>query len=1428
MGSGSRAFCEDAETHGESNGEVYVGLDIGSVAAKAVVIDGSGQVLNEFYVRTKGQPVETARGVLADVLSSAPLERIAGLALTGTGGKLLGHVLGIEAVNEVVAQSTGTAAFYPDVRTIIEMGGEDSKLIRLDRNGDVREARISDFAMNTVCAAGTGSFLDQQAARLGLSIESEFGELAMKSDHPPRIAGRCSVFAKSDMIHLQQEATPDYDIVAGLCHALARNFRSNICRGKEFERPIAFQGGVAANAGMVRAFEDVLDLPAGSLLVPDHFASMGAVGAVVHARKTDTLAPMIDLARIDEYLASFQAKVRRIEPLEDSGYRCETEPAPLEGEGPVDVYLGIDVGSISTNLVLLDCNRRVVAREYLMTAGRPIHAIQEGLARIGRAFADKVVVRGAGTTGSGRYLTGDFVGADIIKNEITAHARAAAFACPEVDTIFEIGGQDSKYVSLDHGTVVDFTMNKVCAAGTGSFLEEQADRLGVKIDQQFGDAAMTARSPCFLGDRCTVFIESSLNRYQQMGVERDDLIAGLCYSIVHNYLNKVVERRKVGDVILFQGGTAYNRGVRAAFAKVTGKRIVVPPHHDVMGAVGAALIAMEETDGASTFKGFDLSDRHYTIEPFECTDCPNHCEVKRVVVEGERPLHYGSRCGKFDEEKRAAKCEHLPQLFLARKRALREAYPKKKPDRPNGKTVGIPQAAHYFELYPLWTAFFTELGFQVIPSSDTNQHIIREGVGHVAAETCFPIKVAHGHVLDLVDRGVDYLFLPVVVTLEPTEPGFVDYYACPYIQTLPNLVRSAFDPARGGADVLSPVIHMSRGRKHVANVLAKLAKELGCSRRDAHRAVAVAFAALDKFFHTVRERGREIIDSLGPDDIAIAIVSRPYNGCDSGLNLNLPQMLRELGVVALPIDFLPLDGADIAGDFPHMYWKYGQRILAAARYLRSQDRVHALYVTNFGCGPDSFISKFFEREMGGKPYLTIEIDEHSAAGGVLTRCEAFLDSLRGARRKGIRHEAVAPVDYAPAREKARTLYVPHMSDHGRMLAAALRSHDVPALAMPIADDESLAIGRKFTSGRECYPCIITTGDIVRQTMEPDFDPAAGAFIMPEAAGPCRFGQYNKFHRIVLDQIGLNDVPIFVLAQGRGLRKALAKLGRAFYRTAWRGFVLVDLLHKLLHHTRPYEVVPGEADGVYDHCLRRMEQTIESGGDVMALAAEFRAAFDRVRVDRSVPRPRIGIIGEIYVRSNEFANNAIVRKLEAAGAEVSLPPAQEWIDYIDWERRDDFAAERNVGAWLLEHATRHVKESDVRRLSRPFEGAITDFWIEEPTAEIIKRAAPYLGPEIRGEAVLSMGRAVEYVERGFAGIVNVTPFNCIPGTIVNALLRKFVADHGNIPCLKMSYDGHAAAGDELRIEAFMHQARHVAMHPPTDGDVHERQSVEVRR
>ncbi len=1386
---------------------MYIGLDLGSVSLNAVVLDKDFRVLEEHYIRTHGQQLETTRTALADIFSRYPSEKISGMAVTGIGGKLLSRILNIPFVNEIVAQALASGKFYPEVRTVIEIGGEDSKLIRIETDAETGRTRVVDFRMNTLCAAGTGSFLDQQASRLGVKIEKEFGELALKSEKPPRIAGRCSVFAKTDMIHLQQEATPVHDIVAGLCHALVRNYTSAIAKRGDFVEPICFQGGVAANAGIVRAFKDILQA---EIIIPEHFAAMGAIGALVTLIEESRKVEFNDVSAIDDYLRDRQFEAETLPRLTGGDYEIEVGFAPPQDGEKIDAWVGIDVGSISTNVVVIDRDRNVLARRYLMTAGRPIEAMTRGLYEVGREIADKVRVLGACTTGSGRYLTGDFAGADLVKNEITAHATGAAAVDKRVDTIFEIGGQDSKYISLENGAIVDFTMNKVCAAGTGSFLEEQAEKLDIAIKEEFAEIALSAEEPAHLGERCTVFMETSLKHMQQQGVPKDALVSGLCYSIVYNYLNRVVEDRRVGEHIFFQGGTAYNRGVKAAFEAVTGKKITVPPHHDVLGAIGCAIIAHEALpNGPTTFRGFDLTKVNYTVETFECTDCPNNCEVKRVSIEGELPFHYGSRCGKYDEERRQSskRGKDLPRLFRERERILRNTYAKDKPDKPIGRRIGIPQIGMYFELFPFFKAFFTELGFEVVTSDNTNRKIINKGLDLVLAEHCFPIKVAHGHVVNALSKDIDVVFIPSIINMPPLADGMERSYNCPYVQAIPSLMRCAIDFSKHNVEVLEPFLHLEWGMKQMEKELARDMRTHGFSRKDVRRALKVAHEAQQQFYHTIEEKGREVLASLPADAKVMVIVSRPYNGCDAALNLNIPEKLRDLGVLAIPLDFLPLSReTSLAEDFPHMYWKYGQKILAAARIIARDDRLHPIYISNFGCGPDSFISKFFAKELKGKPYLTIEVDEHSADVGAITRCEAYLDSLRNVRKKEVK-KVRATKAYFNLNEDNRTLYVPHMDEHGHALAAGLRGYGISAEALPMADSRSVEFGRRHTSGKECYPCIITTGDILKKVFSDGFEPDRAAFFMPDARGPCRFGQYNRFQRMVLDDLGYENVQMVALDQTAGWNEELERLGAGFRRLAWKGIVVVDMMKKMLLEKRPYEVEKGSADKLFARLLDELVALLEKK-DVRAVESfphRVIESFNSLEVDTSVKRPKIGIVGEIFVRSNEFTNNFIARKIEQYGGQATLPAFEEWMNYIDYERLIDLRIDRNYKGIIVEKLTQWVARRDRDLVQRPFCGHIENFCIEPKSRDVVKLGSRYTFEALRGEAILSMGKCIEYVHAGYQGIVNLAPFQCLPGTIVNALLESFKKDFNNIPVLKMAYDGTAQSAEETRIEAFMHQA-----------------------
>ena len=989
--------------------------------------------------------------------------------MTGSGSQLIAKILGIYFENEFRAIAKGVRTFNPEVRTIFEIGGESSKYLRLDPEAMGKHLGIVDYQTSGECAAGTGSFIDQQATRLLYSIE-EVGPAACGASCAARIAGRCSVFAKTDMIHAQQKGYSTEQILRGLCDAVARNFKSSIVKGRAVVAPVAFIGGVAPNAGISNALREVFKLGENDLVVPGLYAWLGALGAAmleaeewrkrsfkrIHQLRqheaakrsfacTEALSmkdvlllrdgaenvklpvagpngdggnPMPDDQRAgvagpngegcspmpDDHPQAETANLKsqisdKIEADLIPDYHPRTETANLKSQisNKIEAYLGIDIGSVSTNLVVTDAAGNLLKEIYLPTQGRPIEVVDRGLKEIEVELGTRLDIRGVGTTGSGRELIGELVGADTVNDEITAHKTGAMHVCQQmgmepVDTIFEIGGQDSKFIRIEKGVVVDFTMNEACAAGTGSFLEEQAEKLGISIKEEFARLALASANPARLGERCTVFMERDVTGLLLKGAEVGDLAAGLAYSVALNYLNRVVRGRKIGNVIFFQGGTAYNDAVAAAFSQVLGKRIVVPPHNGVIGAIGMALIARDRMKGAdrpSRFRGYDLYRVQFTARDFVCRACSNYCDMKEFTIEGER-TYWGDQCSdKFRKRARSDRKPILEDLLDYRDKLLEEVLLPARGSRPS---VGIPRTMFYYDRFPFWCAYFQELQFDVVLSATTDRKISNRGEELAVAQPCFPVQVAHGHVLDLLDKGVDYLLLPNVVNAE-APPSGVDSHLCPWNQTLPFVVRAAPQVESARTKLLIPTVHFRFGRKHVEKELAEFARSLGISRQQSDRAVTAGYAAQGAFTDAVLEAGAQALAQLKESgEPALVLVGRAYNLYDRSVNCDILRKLRALyGVNVLPMDFLPLDFEDITEVNPNMYWNSGRRILAAAQLTRRHRNLHLVYISNFKCGPDSYIKSFLD-DAAGKPSLVLQFDGHSNDAGFITRCEAYLDS----------------------------------------------------------------------------------------------------------------------------------------------------------------------------------------------------------------------------------------------------------------------------------------------------------------------------------------------------------------------------------------------------------------------------------------------------
>jgi predicted CoA-substrate-specific enzyme activase len=1008
---------------------INIGLDIGAISLKLAALakpderglletlcarkpsfrlveeDGPGGggrplVISE-YRRIAGSPIQSTFDLLQEFYEVVPEARIEGIRVTGSGSRTIAKILGIYFENEFKAIARMIGTFYPHVRTVFELGGESSKYIRLEPQPDDQRSGIVDYDRSGECAAGTGSFLDQQALRMNYSIE-EVGSIVCTANCAARIAGRCSVFAKSDMIHAQQKGYTPPQILRGLCDAVARNFKSSILKGRKVTAPVALIGAVSQNSGVTAALREAFGLKESELFVPELYAWCGAVGTAILEAEERRKRTFRDIHRLSQHES--EVKVQAVTPLSMDRVILLRESVgkyvPPAGNEPIPAYLGIDIGSVSTNVVAMDEWGRVIHDVYLRTAGRPIEAVQQGLSEIQGEWGRRLVIQGVGTTGSGRELIAELVGADVVNDEITAHKTGALHVSATqgsrpVDTIFEIGGQDSKFISIENGVVVDFAMNEACAAGTGSFLEEQAEKLGVSIKGEFAQLALSSSSPTRLGERCTVFMEHDVTGWLHKGEAVPDLVAGLAYSIALNYLNRVVRGRRIGDVIFFQGGTAYNDAVAAAFAGLLGKQVTVPPYNGVMGAIGMALIARQwrqATGFSSKFRGYDLSRLSMTSRDFVCKACSNYCDIKEFTIEGQKS-YWGDKCSdKFRKPSTTGRTPVVEDLFACREKVI-EDLAAAAPRGASKMRVGVPRAMSTFDRYPFWHRYLTELGMEVVLSPSTDHQIAADGVELALAQPCYPIQVAHGHVLWLINQGVDYVLVPNVLNAESDEHSPCIAHLCPWNQTLPWVLKTAPRLEDHQHKFLIPTLHFQLGREVVKKGLAESVRKLGVSRRASDQAVDAAYAAQRTFQERLLEAGRKalaVLDQTG--EPGLVLVGRSYNIYDRNVNCDIPRKLRHrYGANVIPMDFLVTGKEHISDLHSNMYWTSGQKILAAARMIATRPNLHLIYISNFKCGPDSYV-KHFTREAAGAPLLVLQFDGHGNDAGYMTRCEAYLDS----------------------------------------------------------------------------------------------------------------------------------------------------------------------------------------------------------------------------------------------------------------------------------------------------------------------------------------------------------------------------------------------------------------------------------------------------
>ncbi len=1357
----------------------FLGLDIGSVNAKLCLTSEDGKI-----VKLDAEKITAnARSAVNSLLDRlGDLSEIVAASVSGSGKSVIPKELNWGEYSSSLAIASGLLSCHPDAKTIIQIGGQSSFVIGLE-DGLKKPWKV---ASNPLCAAGTGRFVEQQAYRLGISID-DFARLALQcQDRPPRIAARCSVFAKSDLIHLQQKGVSISAMLYALCESIARMVVS-LQKGA-FEEPVYFVGGVAANEAIAKALSEVLTARDGhqvKVTVPENSLHTEALGAALLSR--DRRSSVSLLPETDSRQSYFETARLEETPVPQS-------PTGLAVKKPCSGYLGIDVGSTSTKAVILDeSGKKVIAKNYLMTAGRPIDAVKEVFQNLLGDGAAKVKVRGVGVTGSGRYLVGGFVGADLIKNEITAQTRAAAEIDPEAD-IIEIGGQDSKLVIKGNGVVVDYQMNKACAAGTGSFIDELAEMLGVRVTNgDFARLAFSAPHTIDLGTRCAAFMGQSVTSAQQEGVPLEVITASLSHSIAKNYLSKVLGNRKLGSKVVLTGAVFHNEAIVAAFREqLEDKTLVVAEHREVSGAIGAALLVKEATDGQkSHFKGLQkLIDSECKLTTFVCKGCDNNCTITQMRMAGEKPTFYGSRCDRYDsaltQEKRETFFEQREKLLL---KELKE-------EAGTGPVVGVPRALLVYDFAPMLIGFLNALDARVVLSGKTTKEIMEQSVELAYTDSCFPMKLVHGHVAALKDK-VDYILYPCGIRLGLKESDESQQYACPLVQASPFIVRTVLEL---GDRFLSPLLDFSLGEDEVIKNLTDTAAKMGFSHRRCKKAALAGIAAQRKFEAGLSALGAKLLKQLAESDqLGVVLLSRSYMSQDSGANLGIAEKLAQLGVVPIPVDFLPLNTVNPKEYSDRPYWSYEGKFIAAAKIIAQDPKLYGLALTNFGCGPNSFILKLLEDIMSGKPMGQLEIDEHAAEAGIVTRLEAFIDTITSYAQTAKVHEVPAEEirrAATPIINNNKTLILPYMAPFVQVIGTIMEACGSQAIVLPEPDERSLFYSNQLTSGTECLPYRVTLGDFLKFFYQNPDRVNDVELAMVSAYGPCRLGKYALEQSRVLRKVGF-DVPMLTTISNNAYRDI--DVGPDFERIAMRGIFAADCLDRLVWRTRPYEKEKGLADRLFNDYLEQINQRIRRKEDFASVIEQAAGAF-KSAIDPSLPRrPLVGINGEIYLRSNRFSNNNLVKVCEAAGLEVIVSSTGEWIKYISYRHLEDSIRFRKVKKLLGSYIKNRIVEGNEHQLLNCIKPLSDE--PEPAVKQLLSRSSLYLSPRCGSEAVLSIGSGVEWLENPrFAGVISVMPHGCMPGGIVAAMSEKLSQVYHK-PWISVTYDGILETNNLTRINNF---------------------------
>lgn len=1431
-----------------------VGIDIGSTTSKLVAVDPiTEQSLFSKYVRHHAQQAEGVCALLAELKCAFPQATLRG-AMSGSGALALASLLGLPYCQEVVANALAISSRYPQTRTAIELGGQDAKIIFFTQAED-DAISVSDMRMNGSCAGGTGAFIDEIATLLHIPVES-FNDFASRGTTVYEISGRCGVFAKTDIQPLLNQGASKEDIALSSLHAIVKQTIGGLAQGLDIKPSVAFVGGpLTFNPRLIEVFAERLGLAAGEVIVPENPKTSVAYGAALSlcklfAENDATLTPTKAIDALLDYISctkepNADALTYFATPDEKDEFLSRHKLGLLEHSLPakgqtVKAYLGVDSGSTTTKFVLIDEEDTLIESFYAHNEGEPIEVAVTALNALKKRYQEAGVnleILGIGTTGYGELLFAKILNADYHVVETVAHAHAAQRALPQVSFLLDIGGQDMKAMWINEGVITDIVINEACSSGCGSFLESYAATLKVPV-AGIAQAAFRSVNPAVLGSRCTVFMNSSIVTEQKNGKTPDDIMAGLCRCIVENVFTKVIRVSnldKLGQNIVVQGGTFKNDAVLRALEQYLGREVTRSPYPDVMGALGVAQLTKEHLCSRSSHtaqrceqatkapysKVLEFLDNfsYSRASNLLCPYCSNQCVRSVLSFSNGQTWVTGNRCSKGEifadtqssEAKgklsaAAAATGFTKDMFKVREELLFKDYPVQRISSAHYGSIGLPLVLSFWETLPFWKTFFCALGFEVVLSDASSRKQYESGLSSVTSDTiCFPAKLVHGHIRDLVAKEVDRIFMPVITTLESENQEKTSESMCAVVKGYPLVIRNSDNPfKRWGVPFEAPLFHWCSNKDRIRQLTAYMEKTFGISTRHTRNALAQGDAAQAAFRQELVHQGSKVLTQCEQSNtFAVVLAGRPYHN-DHLVNHELSSIFVESGIPVLTVDSLPgLFEVDLSKSLLDITNNYHARMLAASLIAARSPHLEYAQIVSFGCGHDACLTDEIIRLMdktSKKSPLVLKVDESDARGPLRIRVCSFIETLRQKRAKSTELEVknlVSPyaVKYHKNDRENRVVLVPNAS-HAfcHLMSAAFRRQGLRAEPLDLGREEAIRLGKKYVHADMCFPAQIIIGEALEALLSGRYDLEHTAIGMAKYIGCCRLTHYSALLRKALNDAGFEQIPILTNDDRDahdlhpGYKMSLLSAARVATTLP-----MIDILEELLRKMRPYELVPGSANQAFDSALEKLIRGLDEGGIPGARRGFKEALYDMsaVAYDRSELKPSVLIVGEYLLNFHPGANNDIEAYLEQNGLEVIQARMTDVI------RKSYFF--------------RHRQNKEYK-LNKPWgekaKYALSDSFFEfgQARAERIAAAHPLFTPAKRmpqlvqasdhiihhtfdtGEGVLIPAEILHHAAEGCKSFIILQPFGCLPNHIVGRGTTKRLKElYPKIHILPLDYD-----------------------------------------